>query len=1626
MFFVFLQLGLFLAIMFFPQKVYAATYSCTTSTAGSWNWTTTANWATCNSTYPGGTADTYNVTINNNATAPTIAVNTTVNLNGGALTLAPAAIASTITLNVNNPLTAGVVTLSAGTIDSAAALVAIGTSSLTATSVALTGGSTSGTGRTDIMTISTGSLTVSSGMTFSTTNGQLTTTGAATINLTGTIGAGGTLSINSATTLVSTGTSTISGAYTFGKLSIPSGTLTLGAVAITFAGTTSVTGTLTTTSATGLKTFSGQVTVNSGGVFDLLTGSNYATTTSFAAGIVMSGTTFRSGSGALAFSATQAISGGSMSLGAVTIASGTVLTNNDTGTVTMVSLAIASPTVANGISLSTGSTTSVTGAISFTANATANNQTLTMNGTANISSATLTINAPTSTGSSLITCAASATGTLSTTGAMTISGNSTSTGAVTLSMGTCTLLSGGLLTINGGTNATGVSTVSSSTGVITALAGVTFGSTVADTRFTTTGAGTVNLTGTMSGAGVLSINSATTLVITGTAAITTTASTWGNLTISSGTLSLGASAITFAGSTSISGTLASTSATGAKTFTGPVTVNSGGYFNLSAYATITNFAGGITVNTGATGFNSGSGLATFTANQSLAGSVNMTFGGAVTINNGVTLTNSNTATVTITGTLTVTTTTGTLTNSNTISASGAVTDNGVVNNNGTFTVVGALSGTGSWTQGTNSTLNAQGGTTTANTVTTFSATATGNTVNYNDAAATGSQTCAITSYYNLGFGGSGATANTKTCALTTSQTVLNITVSGTASWTLTTAFTIFGNLTMSGGILTTGGVSLNVNGTTTISGGTLTNTNNTGAKRYAGLVTVNGGTLNGASTNIIFWGGITQTSGTVSITGTATFTSYDQTLSGILSIATITTPIVLTNNGILTVNTALSGTGTFTQGASSTLILGGTYGISTLNVSATGNIVRFTQNTGITIPIKSYYNLELKPSGATSQILGAGTYATSGYLTIGDGTNAGATASASNPTINIGTDFSISAGATFVATSGTITIGGSYSNSGTFTNNSGTVNMTSGGSSTLSGTMTGASAFYHLTFNNSGGSWAFSNDATVNGNFTITAATNVTAPSGALSVVGNFSNSATFTANSGTVSLTGGNQTISGSTTFYNLTKSVTTAYTLTFTLSTTQIITNTITLNGTAGNLLTLASSSPGTQWIFDPRGTRNISYASVSWSNNINAIVIAAVGNNITDGGMNTNWNFDPTPPNSPTILIQQKLDTTIIATGGWTNSTSVQFTAAVSDPDPTDTLYLCVEAELLGVSFTNTQTACGGSFAYSGTPVPATVNLTGLSDTNQYHWQARVRDHGGNYSAWVSYGANLETDPDLGVDTTVPTALSVYDGTTTGTDSIFNDGSLSALSANWGSLNANVSGLLQYEYSIGTTVGGTNTMTWTNAGTSTSVTSSGLSLQSSQVYYFNIRVTDNAGNTAIFSSDGQRILPSLSFSISSNSIVFNNLNNGNSFSDTQNTTLTTTTNAYNGYLIRLFKTDALRSTVYPSITIGDFNGGTYASPGTWGSGNYGFGYTSNDTTIQGVNIFNAATCPGGGAPPCYAPFSSTAPGDIVADHTTTVTGSPISAEQFTITYKIKTPVTQAPGAYTTNLVYTIIPQY
>ncbi|MFA6981682.1 MAG: LamG domain-containing protein [Patescibacteria group bacterium] len=147
-------------------------------------------------------------------------------------------------------------------------------------------------------------------------------------------------------------------------------------------------------------------------------------------------------------------------------------------------------------------------------------------------------------------------------------------------------------------------------------------------------------------------------------------------------------------------------------------------------------------------------------------------------------------------------------------------------------------------------------------------------------------------------------------------------------------------------------------------------------------------------------------------------------------------------------------------------------------------------------------------------------------------------------------------------------------------------------------------------------------EITVLGNLNIFQGT-LSAPA-TLNVAGDWSNTDTFTHNSGTVNLNGTLQTITGDTTFYNLTKETNTTDTLTFTVGDRQTIEGTMTLKGAASNLLSLRSSSEDSVAEIDPQGTRDIRYLDVQDSHNVNATDIVTMGLNITNGGNNPGWNF------------------------------------------------------------------------------------------------------------------------------------------------------------------------------------------------------------------------------------------------------------------------------------------------------------------------------------------------------------------------------------------------------------------
>lgn len=110
-------------------------------------------------------------------------------------------------------------------------------------------------------------------------------------------------------------------------------------------------------------------------------------------------------------------------------------------------------------------------------------------------------------------------------------------------------------------------------------------------------------------------------------------------------------------------------------------------------------------------------------------------------------------------------------------------------------------------------------------------------------------------------------------------------------------------------------------------------------------------------------------------------------------------------------------------------------------------------------------------------------------------------------------------------------------------------------------------------------------------------------------------------------------------------------------------------------------------------------------------------------------------------------------------------------------------------------------------------------------------------------MDYGSEAAATPN---DYTAPTTPVVTDD---GTCTPFTN----QLHAMWSASDPD-SGISEYQYSIGTWVGGTDVINWTSVGTSTEITRTGLSLTQGVTYYFNVRAKNGVGTWSnVGSSDG-----------------------------------------------------------------------------------------------------------------------------------------------------------------------------
>jgi hypothetical protein len=313
-------------------------------------------------------------------------------------------------------------------------------------------------------------------------------------------------------------------------------------------------------------------------------------------------------------------------------------------------------------------------------------------------------------------------------------------------------------------------------------------------------------------------------------------------------------------------------------------------------------------------------------------------------------------------------------------------------------------------------------------------------------------------------------------------------------------------------------------------------------------------------------------------------------------------------------------------------------------------------------------------------------------------------------------------GGTFTAPTNLSVSGNWTQNSGTFTPGSGTVTFNGTGAQAMNASAA-AKTFYNLATSGT-------SVLTIGGSITTLTLSGLTIGSGTwlnagtaanINVAGTWTNSGgTFFPGTGTVTLNGAGQSITGSNTFYNLTKTVSTADTLTFAASSTQTISagGTLTLSGASGQLLALRSSTTNTQYniTLSPNSSSLVSYCDVEDSNASGYTITAGYS---VDSGDNTNWVF-----NSGSITAVKVW--TGATSSAWATSTNWQMQngAAATVPISTDAVLIngaYTNAPVISAPVTIGSLIMSGAstltMQYSGTnpnlTVTGNVNMSGTSN-------------------------------------------------------------------------------------------------------------------------------------------------------------------------------------------------------------------------------------------------------------------------------------------------------------------------
>jgi hypothetical protein len=192
------------------------------------------------------------------------------------------------------------------------------------------------------------------------------------------------------------------------------------------------------------------------------------------------------------------------------------------------------------------------------------------------------------------------------------------------------------------------------------------------------------------------------------------------------------------------------------------------------------------------------------------------------------------------------------------------------------------------------------------------------------------------------------------------------------------------------------------------------------------------------------------------------------------------------------------------------------------------------------------------------------------------------------------------------------------------------------------------------------------------------------------------------------------------------------------------------------------------------------------------------------------------DTTPPTSPVVTIDSDATSTSQIRASWTST----------DPESGVVEYQYAIGTSAGATNVVGLTSVGTNTQVTKTGLSLSVGIT-------YYFGVSAKNGAG---LWSYVGVSEGIEVTAGSDTTPPTIPSVTDeGATTTSDN--------QLHATWTSTDPE-SGVVEYQYAIGTSAGATDLVSWTSAGSDTEITHTGLSLTPGTTYYISVKAKNGAG--------------------------------------------------------------------------------------------------------------------------------------------------------------------------------------